>query len=183
MSLALGRGGGDRLPEPPADSSSPDIVAFSQFRARLEGLEPPARCLEATASAAGTVRDVQFFGRMTRYRSGRTGAVATGTSYRDVYRLLRFIESTPLTGSLLRDDQPPYGSEPSDAQKTQPVCTAWCVTWAITQRMDTTDRHQPGWLLQRSATVRRIDNYNEQGIGRIAQLAQGWPRREPWPQA
>ena len=27
------------------------------------------------------------------------GAVATGTSYRDVYRLLRFIESTPLTGA------------------------------------------------------------------------------------
>jgi hypothetical protein len=44
---------------------------------------------------------VQFFGHMTRYLSGRAGAVATGTSYRDGYRLLRFIESTPVDGELV----------------------------------------------------------------------------------
>jgi hypothetical protein len=40
------------------------------------------RCLEDTASAAGMVRDVQFLGLMTRYRSGQAGAVATVTGYR-----------------------------------------------------------------------------------------------------
>src|SRR5215472_1983350 len=49
--------------------------------ARLAGFEPATRCLEATASATGTVRDVQFFELVTHYRSLRTGTVATGVGY------------------------------------------------------------------------------------------------------
>ena len=52
------------------------------FRARLAGFEPATRCLEATANATRTARDVRFYGLMTRYRSGQAGTVATGIRYR-----------------------------------------------------------------------------------------------------
>jgi hypothetical protein len=38
-------------------------------------------CLEGMASMTRTVRDVRFSGLMTRYRSGRTGTVATRSGY------------------------------------------------------------------------------------------------------
>ena len=64
-------------------------------------------------------------------------------------------------------------SDPMFRRPSQCVYSMVRNVGAFTQRMDTADRHQPGWLLQRVATVRRIDNYKEQGIGRIAQPAQG----------
>jgi hypothetical protein len=46
------------------------------------------------------VRDVQFFGRMTRYQSGRAGAVATGISYRGSQRSEDAIPPTGAPESL-----------------------------------------------------------------------------------
>jgi hypothetical protein len=58
----------------------------------------------------GTLRDVQFFGRMTRYRSGRAGAVATGISYRGRQRSEDAMSMAKLRSPLVaRKKSPPLG--------------------------------------------------------------------------
>ncbi len=70
-----------RCREPPGVAITRTLPADSVrsvFPARLAGFEPTTCSLEGTASEAGTVHDVHFFGLMTRYQSARAGTVATG---------------------------------------------------------------------------------------------------------
>jgi len=50
-------------------------------------------CLQITHGLTGMVRDVRSRLRCVRLRPLLFGVVATGTSYREVYRPQRFIES------------------------------------------------------------------------------------------
>jgi hypothetical protein len=155
--------------------------SFSQVE--LGGLEPPTPCLQSTHGPTGMVRDVRSRLRCVRLRPLPFGVVATGTSYREVYRscahrigpidgAARSAMISPAWVGAIRCLEDP-ASVYSMVRNVGLLHSGWI----------TTDRHRPGWLLQRVATVRRFDNYKEQGIVRIAQLAQRWPRREIRPQA